>query len=97
MNQSHAAVTQIKLCGEFDMARQEYLSELLRPAELADFVIIDMSQATYMDTSALVRLIHLKKQLLERGGAVHLIHVRPNIRRVFDICELDKIFDISDL
>ena len=97
MNQPEAAVVTIRLSGEFDIATRDRLASLLRPAELADTAIIDMSETTYMDSTALSCLIHLKKQLLQRDGAVHLVGVRPNVRRVFTICKLDELFEIRDL
>lgn len=84
------------MSGEFDISNKDGLSAILQPGESADYVIVDMTDTTYLDSSALHCLTHLKKQLMARsGGAIHLIGVRPNLRRMFTITGLDALFEIS--
>lgn len=89
-------VVRLQMSGEFDISNKDRLSSILRPGESADDVIIDMNGTTYIDSSALYCLIQLKKQLTVRGkGTIQLIGVRPNIRRMFTITQLDELFEIS--
>ena len=90
-------VVRIQLRGEFDASVKGSLAELLRPAETADTVILNLTETTYMDSTALGCLLNLHKQLRARGaGTVHIVGVRPHIRKLFNIAGLDKVFEISD-
>lgn len=86
----------LQLHGDFDISNKDRLSSILLPAESADHVIIDMAGTTYIDSSALHCLTHLKKQLMARNaGAIHLIGVHPGVRRILTITGLDALFEIS--
>lgn len=96
MNELSPDVARVVMQGEFDVSDADRLTALFRPAQVADSVTVDMSDTTYIDSSVLVCLIRLKKQLLKRGaGMIHLIGVRPSVRRLFEICDLEGEFDIS--
>jgi stage II sporulation protein AA (anti-sigma F factor antagonist) len=88
----------VVLSGELDLSVRGSLSELLRPAEDADDAIIDLSGVTYLDSTALTCLIHVKNRLIQRGGGkVYLAGLRPQVRRIFEITHLDRIFEIIDI
>lgn len=96
MNEPGPVVTRVVMQGEFDVSDVDRLTKLFLPAQLADVVVVDMNETTYIDSSVLVCLIRLKKQLLERGaGNIYLIGVRPSVRRLFELCNLEGLFDIS--
>ena len=98
MADSSPKVVHIQMCGEFDIANKDSLAALLLPGEDADAVVIDMSDTTYMDSTALHCFIHLKTQLMARGGgSVRLVGVQPKFRRLFAITGLEKLFDFEDL
>jgi anti-sigma B factor antagonist len=90
------AVARLQMSGEFDISNKDSLGAILLQGESADYVIIDMSDTTYIDSSALHCLVHLKKRLMARGeGAIHLLGVRPNIRKLFTVTGLDALFEIN--
>lgn len=97
MIESSRTVVRLHMSGEFDISNMDSLSAILLPGESADDVIIDMTNTTYIDSSALRCLMHLKRQLMKRSGdsTIHLIGVHPNIRKVFAITQLDSLFEIS--
>lgn len=86
----------IVLRGEFDISDKARLTALLLPGEVAEVVIVDMSETTYIDTTALGCLIRLKKAMVANGGELQLVGVTPNIRRILTITKLDSIFEIND-
>lgn len=82
--------------GEFDIGNKDSLAALLLPAESAEAVIIDMSGTTYIDSSALHCLVHLRTNLMARnGGSVQLMGLRPNIRRLFSVTGLAGLFGLN--
>lgn len=88
-------VVRLQMRGEYDIANKDSLTEMLLPGEVADSVVIDMADTAYIDSSALHCLVHLRTQLLERGGVVQLVGVQPNIRRILTVTGLDGLFEIG--
>ncbi|MBV9719342.1 MAG: STAS domain-containing protein [Candidatus Eremiobacteraeota bacterium] len=97
MNQAATPVVRIHLRGEYDIASAEKLRALLAPAEEAQTAIIDLSEATYIDSATLNSLCRLKVRMVaRRGGSVHLVGVKPIHRRLLHITNLDRLFEISE-
>lgn len=95
-NELAPETVRIALRGEFDMSDKARLTALLLPGEYAETVILDMSETTYIDTTALGCLVRLKKAMIANGGGeLHLFGVTPTIRRVLTITKLDTIFQIT--
>lgn len=87
----------IALRGEFDISDKARLTALLHPGEFAETVVIDMSETTFLDATALTCLICLKKAMIANGGGeLQLIGVTPNIRKLLTLTKLDSMFEISD-
>lgn len=95
VNQPAEKTIRVRLYGELDLSSEARLMALLLTAEDADNAIIDMSETTYIDSTVLSCLVKLKNRLIARGGRVYLTGVQPNVRRVFTITGLDRVFEIS--
>ncbi len=95
MSDPSLTVAHFQMRGEYDIANKDSLSAMLQPGETADAVVIDMADTAYIDSSALHCLVHLRTQLLTRGGVVQLVDVQPNILRVLTVTGLDGLFEIS--
>jgi anti-sigma B factor antagonist len=96
VNDPSPRVVRLQMSGEFDISNKDDLTATSLPAESADYVIIDMTGTTYIDSSALHCLIHLKRQLMARsGGAIQLVGVHPAVHKLFTITGLDDLFEIS--
>jgi anti-anti-sigma factor len=87
----------IHLSGELDLAAQEEVRRLLEPAACADVAIIDLTDVTYMDSSAVACFVHLKKEMMIRGGAacIKLENANSRVRRLFQLCSLDTLFELA--
>lgn len=55
-------------------------------------VVIDGEQLDYLDSTGLGVLISIYKTTKENKHKVYLKNIKPNIRKLFDITELDKVF-----
>lgn len=84
----------IRLVGEFDVFRADELADRLRQAEGAPAVIIDLSQATFLDATALGCFVALHHRRNGRGQ-IHVIGARAHLRRLFAITGLEKTFVFS--
>ncbi|MCK9443751.1 MAG: STAS domain-containing protein [Tissierellaceae bacterium] len=82
--------------GEIDI----YTSSKLKKEILNNFeenkadIIIDGKKLNYIDSTGLGALISILKRLKENEYKIYLSNIKPNIRKIFDITELDKLFII---
>jgi anti-sigma B factor antagonist len=58
-------------------------------------IIVDLTETTFLDSTALGVLIGAVKRLRSRDGALAIVNVDDNIAKTFEITGLDQIFPIS--
>jgi anti-sigma B factor antagonist len=61
----------------------------------ASSVVLDLSATTFLDSMALGILLHGMKRLHARGGSLRVVVARPDIRRIFEVTLLDRVFDLD--
>jgi anti-sigma B factor antagonist len=59
-------------------------------------LVVDLSDATFIDSTTLGVLVGAEKQLRASDGAVVLVCPERNIRKVFEITGLDRVFTLHD-
>lgn len=52
---------------------------------------LDFSGVTFMDSSGIAVVLHLLRRMREVGGTLHLSHVPPQAKRVFDAAGISKM------
>ena len=57
-------------------------------------IVVDLSETTFLDSTALGVLIGAVKRLRSRDGALVIVNVDQNIAKTFEITGLDQIFTI---
>ncbi|MDP2895434.1 MAG: STAS domain-containing protein [bacterium] len=57
-------------------------------------VVVDFDGVLYLSSSALGKLISLKRRVEENSGTIKMCRIKPEIMEVFRITKLDTIFDI---
>ena len=57
-------------------------------------ILIDGEKLEYIDSTGLGALIYILKALKDDDYKIHLMNIKPNIKKLFDITELDKLFVI---
>jgi anti-sigma B factor antagonist len=60
----------------------------------ANYLVIDLSEATFIDSMTLGVLLGAVKRLRPSGGKVTVVCVDPHIRRIFEITLLDRVFSL---
>jgi anti-sigma B factor antagonist len=63
-------------------------------ADGAGTVIVDMATTTFIDSLTLGILLGAARRLQQRGGELRIACVDPNIKRIFEITLLDRVFAI---
>ena len=59
-----------------------------------DRLVVDLSQTTFLDSSALGVLIGALKRMREREGRLGIVEPPSSIRRIFEITALDRVLDL---
>jgi anti-sigma B factor antagonist len=92
-------VATVGVAGEVDLytapALKQALSDTIDGG--ARSVLVDLSRATFIDSTTLGVLMGAVKRLRPAGGELAIACNDPNIRKIFEITLLDRIFNIFDL
>src|SRR5438477_67487 len=59
-------------------------------------IIVDLTDATFIDSTTLGVLLSVGKRVRPEGGAVVLVCPDRNVKRIFEITLLDRVFTIVD-
>lgn len=62
----------------------------------ATSLVIDLSDTTFVDSMTLGVLLGAVKRLRPVGGSVSVVCTDPNIRRIFEITLLDRVFELHE-
>lgn len=57
-------------------------------------LVVDLSEASFVDSMTLGVLLGAVKRLRPSGGKVSIVCVDPHIRRIFEITLLDRVFSL---
>jgi anti-sigma B factor antagonist len=92
------AVSVVDLNGEIDVYTspkvKDAISELIDKGHYA--LVINLENVRYIDSTGLGVLIGGLKRVREHSGTVNLVCTNPQIKKIFDITGLSKIFGIFD-
>src|SRR5437870_8635509 len=84
--------------GEIDLFTAPELKQKLTDAIESgkNRIVVDLSDTTFLDSTALGVLIGAVKRLRSREGALVIVNTDQNIAKTFEITGLDQIFTILD-
>jgi len=82
--------------GEIDLFTAPELKQVLAESIEAGRarIVVDLTDTTFLDSTALGVLIGAVKRLRSRDGALAIVNVDENIAKTFEITGLDQIFTI---
>jgi len=86
----------LALSGEMDLAVAPWLHEQLDALFVggAGSIAVDLTEATFLDSTALGVLVGALNRCQELGGQLHLIVTEPQILRVLTITGLNDAFTL---
>ena len=88
----------IELCGEIDLYTAPEFKE--RMVEIIDEgktrVVVDLSQASFIDSTTLGVLVGGVKRLRPAGGSLELVCTDEKIFEIFKATGLDRVFPIHE-
>lgn len=82
-----------------DPARIEQLGKelmQLTDADQNEKVLINFDNVKFFSSAAINKLIVLEKRMRARGGQIMLSNLRPEVRDLFNLTNLDDLFQITD-
>jgi len=88
----------IELGGEVDLyTAPEFKERLVQLIESGKTqIVVDLSQATFIDSTTLGVLVGGVKRLRPAGGSLALVCSDQNITKIFEITGLDRVFGIHE-
>ena len=91
-----ASVVTIAVHGQADLHTAPDLRDAMTTAidGGARSLVVDLSEATFVDSMTLGVLLGAVKRLRPRGGKISVVCISPHIRRIFEITLLDRVFGI---
>ena len=86
----------IELGGEVDLyTAPEFKERMVQVIEDGKkHIVVDLSKATFIDSTTLGVLVGGVKRLRPAGGSLTLVCTDPNICKIFEITGLDRVFPI---
>jgi anti-sigma B factor antagonist len=97
LSQPHARVLELRLAGEIDLATVPPLREATRTATASrdyDCLVFDLSDVSFMDSSALHVLAAAHTKMTSAGGSVRVICGSPNLLKVFELTGLAEVLPV---
>lgn len=87
----------IALAGEIDAATSEdfYAQVCAMYEHDKKDVVFDCAALEFIDSTTLGTFVKLFKAITGEGNGFRLINVRPRIKKLFEICALDRIMEIE--
>ena len=92
----HHGASVLAVRGEVDVATAPQLRERLEAMaeEGTTMAVVDLSEVSFVDSTALGVLVTGAKRLRKGGGDLRLVVTEPHIAKVFTITGLDEVFTI---
>ena len=92
------SVSSVSVGGEVDLSTAPELKEVLNGVidGGARFVLVDLSTATFIDSTTLGVLRGAVKRVRPEGGEIAIACKDQNIRKIFEITLLDRVFTIFE-
>jgi anti-sigma B factor antagonist len=89
-------VSVVTVHGQADLHTASELRQALNDAvdRGAASLVVDLGEATFIDSMTLGVLLGTVKRLRHVGGGLSIACPDPHIRRVFEITLLDRVFDL---
>ena len=90
--------TVLRVGGDLDVVGAPDLRQAVVTAVAggARLLALDLSELDFIDSFGIGAVVGALKRLRQRGGDLALVCPSPRIRRVFEICDLDRILALHD-
>ena len=96
IQEQHGVLPLLRVRGEVDIYTAPRLKEAIVTALNADIhsIALDFSEVSFLDSTGLQVLVSARRRTAERDGELYLLGIRDQVRRVFTLLGLEKIFQV---
>jgi anti-sigma B factor antagonist len=86
----------LEVAGRITAASTTELKDQIKSLILAGYIylIFDLSKTTFIDSSGLSAFVSGLKQVREKGGILNLTSLQPDVRSIFSLTMLDRVFEM---
>lgn len=94
---SENRIWNLSICGEVDIYTANELKEELSTMITQNIcdIVIQGKELDYIDSTGLGILIGSLKRLKENQKDIYIKNAKPNVKKIFNITGLDKIFKVE--
>ena len=98
LGKSHDNIMEMQLNGQLDLYKcPELKSDIKRHIDGGyRFVLFDLTDLTYVDSSGIGTLIQISNWMKKRGGLMVLVNTQGSVEKIFQISKLDEFFIFKD-
>lgn len=89
-------MTVVRVVGELDLSTVPCFDGELSACLGTGRVVVDLTECSFIDSSALRSLVVAKRAADEAGGSFGLVAPTPAIRRVLQVASLDQVIQVAD-
>ena len=93
--QSNSTVI-VSVTGDLDLWNAPALEQRLRRCldQGSQWVVVDLSEAAFLDSSGLGALTNSKRRIERKGGRLVVINTNDQMRRVFELTGLMRVLNV---
>jgi anti-sigma B factor antagonist len=94
-SQNEVSVVLLKGALEATLAK-DLREELEKVSQQQNDLVLDFQQVSFIDSSCLGTLVSLAKDLREKKGDIKITGLADDVRSIFQITRLDRVFQLYD-
>ncbi|WP_305908312.1 STAS domain-containing protein [Methylomarinum sp. Ch1-1] len=92
---SNTGTLHIEVSGRFDFGvHQQFRDATNLTDDKINVIEVNLAQTDYLDSSALGMLLVLRDRLGENRNAVRIKNAKPEVRKILEIANFDKLFTL---
>lgn len=87
----------ISLEGDLDAySSDEFKEAVLKKIPSSKDILINARKLNFIDSTGLGSLISIYNNIKEQEKTISIEEIKPNVKQIFEITELDKLFNIKE-
>lgn len=87
----------ISLDGDLDAySSDEFKDAVLNKVPSSKDILINARKLNFIDSTGLGSLISIYNNIKEQEKTISIEEIKPNVKQIFEITELDKLFNIKE-
>ncbi|WP_455100455.1 STAS domain-containing protein [Parvimonas micra] len=85
----------VDLQGDLDINSNKEFKEKVNSVQGVKKIIVNCENLSYIDSTGLGAFISIYKHIKEKGDKLVITGLKPHIKKIFLITDLDKVFEIE--